>query len=257
MIGITSMRIPRSLGVFWLIAHAACSSSGDGRNDVGLAPDDGGRDVGLAPDDHLFAVSTSTTAEWITDDYYECRNERSACALPCSPLDLWVAINEIDFRESATCGACMQVVGPKGKVTVEVIENCGGACADGEIELSQAAFRAIADLEEGHAEVAWQLVRCQQAGPMSFSYEPDSDDEWAAIQVRNTTLPVASLAIRVPSEQAFRELQRDGWNHFPVSAKLGAGPFDFRVTAIDGQEVTEEGVAYVPGGVVEGQRQFQ
>ena len=48
----------------------------------------------------------------------------------------------------------------------------------------------------------------------------------------------------------------DGWNHFPVSDDLGSGPFDFLVTAIDGQELLEEGVPYEPGGVVQGSGQF-
>jgi hypothetical protein len=65
---------------------------------------------------------------------------------------------------------------------------------------------------------------------------------------------------RSPSDcpdEGWVELERDGWNHFPVSAYLGAGPFDFRVTAIDGQALLEEGIAYVPGGVVTGQGQFE
>lgn len=69
-------------------------------------------------------------------------------------------------------------------------------------------------------------------------------------------LPVASLAIRLP-EKGWTELTRDGWNHFPVSASLGSGPFDFRVTAIDGQQLLEEAIAYVPGGVVPGHGQFR
>jgi expansin (peptidoglycan-binding protein) len=76
------------------------------------------------------------------------------------------------------------------------------------------------------------------------------------LQVRNATLLVASLAIRLP-EEGWVELERDGWNHFPVSANLGSGPFDFRVTAIDGQLLTEEGIEYVPGGVVSGQGQSE
>jgi expansin (peptidoglycan-binding protein) len=149
----------------------------------------------------------------------------------------------------------MQVTGPKGEVVVEVIENCAGACAAGEIELSRTAFAAIATLEEGQADVSWRLVACDRQGPIVFSYEADSDEWWAGIQIRNSRLPIRGLAILLPS--GWTPLTRDHWNHFPISAELGSGPFDFRVTAIDGQELLERAIAYVPGGVVSGQGQFR
>jgi hypothetical protein len=51
-------------------------------------------------------------------------------------------------------------------------------------------------------------------------------------------------------------MEMDGWNHFPISAHLEDGPFDFIVTAIDGQEIREERVAYRPGDTVQGTNQF-
>ena len=61
-------------------------------------------------------------AEWITPDYYTCEWGDSACGgMPCPPNDLWVAINPTDFRNSATCCACMLVEGPRGSVTVETL----------------------------------------------------------------------------------------------------------------------------------------
>ncbi len=210
----------------------------------------------LSLDDPLYVASTSTVAEWITSEYYTCESEQSACGLPCPDDDLWVAINANDFRMSATCSACMEVRGPLGVVTVDVIENCGDACVDGEIELSPPAFAQIADLDEGRADVEWRLVPCERDGPIAFSYEPDSDEWWAGVQVRNPALPVADLAIRIGGGE-WMELERDGWDHFPVSAELGTGPFDFRVTAIDGQILDEPGIPYVPGETVEGQGQFE
>jgi len=210
----------------------------------------------LSIDDPLFQDYTATTAEWITDEYYTCETEQSACGLPCPDDDLWVAINSTDFRNSATCSACMHVIGPLGEVTVEVIENCAGACVDGEIELSQEAFELIGDLSEGHAEVQWKLVPCVRNGPIRFSYEADSDEWWGGIQIRNPALPVTTIAIRYAQDPGWEQLTMDGWNHFPVSGDLGSGPFDFTVTAIDGQELLEEAIPYTPGGEVPGTGQF-
>ena len=55
--------------------------------------------------------------------------------------------------------------------------------------------------------------------------EAGSDEWWAGIQVRNTAVLVVSLAIRLAGED-WRELQCDGWNHFPVSVNLGDEPLN-------------------------------
>ena len=255
----------RKLLAIWILAAIAINSfsctgndstdNGD-NNSSGENGGPGAIDSEFSIDDPLFDQSTTTMAEWITPEWYTCETEQSACGLPCPSNDLWVAINPEDFRGSAVCSACMSVAGPNGTVVVEVIENCGGACASGEIELSRSAFDAIAVLDEGRAQVSWRLVPCEREGPISFSYERDSDHFWAGIQVRNPALPVAKLEIRYGSED-WTVLERDGWDHFPVSGDLGSGPFDFRVTAIDGQQLLEEEVAYRPGGVVQGRGQFE
>jgi hypothetical protein len=121
---------------FWGCGHNGETAKGENQpsaRDGGL----GAIDPGFSIDDPLFNQSTTTVAEWITPEWYTCETEQSACGLPCPLNDLWVAINPKDFRGSAVCSSCMSVDGPKGTVVVEVIENCGGACDAGEIELSR------------------------------------------------------------------------------------------------------------------------
>ena len=209
----------------------------------------------LSIDDSLFTEPTETVAKWITPEWYTCETQESACGLPCEPNDLWVAINETDFRDSRVCGACMTVTAGESTVTVEVIENCGSACADGEIELSRTAFEQLGNLDEGHVEVAWQLVPCPREGPIQISYESDSDEWWAGIQIRNAVLPVESLEIRY-DDNDWERLEMDGWNHFPVSGDLASGPFDFRITAINGGQIEETDIPYRPGETVQGTAQF-
>jgi len=251
-----------SIGVVtaWALALAlGCGDDGGAgaANGGGSGDGTGGESSALTIDDPLFTTSSDTVAEYITPEYYVCETEESACGLPCPDDSLWVAINSTDFRDSKTCSACMEVTGPLGTVTVEVVENCGGACVDGEIELSRAAFELIGEAAEGHVDVSWQLVPCQRTGPIAFAYEPDSDEWFAGIQIRNPALPVAEIDIRFSDEAGWVTLQMDGWNHFPISDDLGSGPFDFRVRAIDGQELVEEGIEYVPGEVVQGTGQFE
>ena len=219
--------------------------------------DDLPAETSLSIDDPLFTEPTATVAEWITPEWYTCETGKSACGgLPCPENDLWVAINPTDFRDSAVCSACMAVEGPLGVVVVDVIENCADACMDGEIELSRSAFESVGNLDEGRADVTWQLVPCDREGPIRFSYEEDSGAWWTGIQVRNPALPVVGLAVRIDDGGEWQVLEKDGWDHFPLSGDLGEGPFDFRVTAIDGQVLDEENIPYRPGEVVDGTLQF-
>jgi expansin (peptidoglycan-binding protein) len=215
---------------------AACGSDGDP-----VRP--GGRPLG---------EEVATVAEYIT---VACADEPSACSLPCPPDDLYVAITPWDYAGSEGCGACMEVTGPRGAVTVRVTQNCAGACAPDEIELSETAFGRIADTAEGRAAVTWKLVSCGVSGPIAFHFEPESTEWWVSVQVRNHAVPIASVELRLP-DGGWRDLPRLAHNYFEADGHPGPGPFAFRVTAVDGQSLVEEGIPLRPGGLVGGTGQF-
>jgi expansin (peptidoglycan-binding protein) len=231
-----------------LLLFAGCDSSKGGDGDGGGGGDGGGKPA------RPFGEVTQTTAEYITPDA-ACETHDVACLLPCPADDLYVAINPTDYAGSEACGACMEVTGPLGTVTVSVIENCAGACVDGEIELSEAAFAQIADVSEGHAEVSWRLVSCSLSGPVAFHFEPESSEWWASIQVRNHVMPVRSVAVQT-GDGGWLELTRRAHNYFD-SNEAGPGPYTLRVRSIDDQELIEPGIPLSPGALVQGQGQFE
>lgn len=202
-----------------------------------------------------FGDVTRTTAEYITPDA-ACGTHEVACMLPCPADDLYVAINQWDYQNSQACGACMEVTGPNGTVVVTVIENCAGACAPGEIELSETAFAQIADVSEGHAEVEWRLVRCDLSGPIAFHFEPESSEWWVSIQVRNHVMPVASLELERP-DGSWTGLERRAHNYFDTNDDPGTGPYTLRVTSIDDQQLIESNIPLRPGEEVAGTGQFE
>jgi expansin (peptidoglycan-binding protein) len=217
---------------------AAC----DGNDGGTLHP--GGRGLG---------EEVSTVAEWIT---VSCDREVQACLIPCPADDLYVAINPADYAGSQACGACMEVTGPRGTVTVLVTQNCASACVADEIELSETAFDRIADLAEGRADVTWKLVSCNVTGPIAFQFEPESTEWWASIQVRNHAVPVRSLELQQP-DGTWRDLPRRMHNYFEADSSPGPGPYTLRVTSIEGQQLVETGIPLRPGGLVQGTQQFE
>jgi expansin (peptidoglycan-binding protein) len=165
-----------------------------------------------------------------------------ACSFDITSDTDVTALPDDDFAGSAACGACVTVSGPKGKVTVRVVDRCAD-CEPGHIDLSAQAFAKIADPTLGHVPVTYQVVECAAAGPMSYRVKEGSSEYWTAIQIRNHRLPVAK--VEVMKDGAFTDMPRETYNYFVLSSGVGKQPagIQLRLTAFDGQVVTDT----VPG----------
>jgi expansin (peptidoglycan-binding protein) len=75
------------------------------------------------------------------------------CSYPSpSAGQLYVALSPPEYA-AAACGSYLQVTGPDGSVTVEVIDQCP-ECQAGHIDLSEQAFARIAPLNAGLVPVS-------------------------------------------------------------------------------------------------------
>ncbi|KAF8948428.1 hypothetical protein BGZ47_005010 [Haplosporangium gracile] len=91
--------------------------------------------------------------------------QMGACEFPYinSAMDMIAALNKPDFgnfaraSKSPACGQCLQVVGPNGTVTVQVVDMCP-ACKSGDVDLTPGAFAKIASLDAGRVHISWH--RC-------------------------------------------------------------------------------------------------
>ncbi|CAO3600482.1 unnamed protein product [Absidia cylindrospora] len=52
------------------------------------------------------------------------------------------------------CDRRIRVTGPKGTVTVKVVDTCPG-CEYGSVDLSPSSFKQIADLSDGRVKITW------------------------------------------------------------------------------------------------------
>lgn len=178
------------------------------------------------------------------------------CSFPASPGDLLVAaMNTPEWNNSAVCGSCAEVMGPNGSVTVRIVDRCP-ECAAGHLDLSQQAFARIAPIASGRVNTRWRFVSCDVRGAISLHWKDGTNPYWAAIQVRDHRLAVSAVAIRASSGGMFRVLGRESYNYF-IGTNLGPGPFDVRITAQDGQEITESNVPLGDNRVVMGTQQFR
>ncbi|KAI8880010.1 hypothetical protein K501DRAFT_192293 [Backusella circina FSU 941] len=67
-----------------------------------------------------------------------------------------VAALSSEFMSHDYCGKFVTIQGEKGSVTVKVVDSCPG-CAKGDIDLSEAAFKKLAALNDGRIPVTWSI----------------------------------------------------------------------------------------------------
>ncbi|HEX7667168.1 MAG TPA: expansin EXLX1 family cellulose-binding protein [Polyangiaceae bacterium] len=159
------------------------------------------------------------------------------CSFDPSPNDLDVAAMDApEYANSDVCGECVAVTGPKGSVTVRIVDQCP-ECEAGHLDLSESAFEKIADKSAGRVPITWNVIECNVSGNLTYHYKDGTSQYWTAIQVRNSRLPIASLEVQ--SNGTFTKVDRQSYNYFVDAAGAGAGPVTVRVTSIDGQQITD------------------
>lgn len=169
------------------------------------------------------------------------------CSFPASPNDLDVAaFNTEEYAGSATCGACVNVKGARGDVTVRIVDRCPG-CERGHLDLSREAFAKIDEPIRGRVPIEYQLVPCNVTGNVSYHVKDGASKFWTALQVRNHKLPITTVEYK--KSGAWVAMKRESYNYFVEAKGVGDQPngLELRITAVDGQTLTDT----VPGTIVE------
>lgn len=246
------MRLVSVVAVSWLFVLPSCSAepppgSGDAGTTTSMATGDAGAITGAE-------VRPLGSAQDGVATFYAATGAGN-CSFDPSPADLRVAaMNDPQWDNSAVCGLCVRVEGPRGVVTVRIVDRCP-ECAAGALDLSREAFAEIADLAAGRVDVRWQPVTCAVQGPVSYRFKEGSSQWWTGLQVRNTRVPVRSLEVQQGA--SWVSVPRESYNFFVAPAGLGTGPYTLRVTGSDGQHFIESGVPLRESGDVPGAQQFE
>jgi expansin (peptidoglycan-binding protein) len=179
-----------------------------------------------------------------------------ACLFDPSPEDLMVAaMNAVEYDNAAYCGAYVYISGPKGTVTVRIVDLCP-ECEAGHLDLSPQAFALIADLPQGRVSISWQVVSPDLSGPIAYHFKDGSNQWWTAVQIRNHRNPVARLEYRDGGGQ-WVAVPRTDYNYFvQTNPGMGPGPYSFRVTDSYGNQLVDSDIQHVENGTLQGAAQF-
>jgi expansin (peptidoglycan-binding protein) len=187
--------------------------------------------------------------------YYFGADGSGNCSFDPTPNNLMVAaISYLDYSDptpAAYCGAYAEVTGPKGTITVRIVDKCpdvpdapvnpSTGCAAGHLDLSPSAFDQIADRAAGRVAISWRIVSPALSGPVAYHFKDGSNQWWTAVQVRNHRNPIAKFEYKNAQNQ-WVSLSRVDYNYFIETSGMGPGPYSFRITDIYGNTLTDSGI---------------
>lgn len=176
-----------------------------------------------------------------------------ACSYDKSSNLMVAAMNMPQYLNSQACGTCIDVTGPKGTITIRIVDLCP-ECKTGDLDLSESAFALIADPVQGRVPISWVPVSCQASGPISIRFKEGSSEWWMGVQVRNSKLPIKKIELQKGG--SWVTLEQQSYNYYLMASNPGPGPFTFRITSTTDQQITESGVQLKDATVVQGTQQF-
>lgn len=183
-------------------------------------------------------------------------NGAGNCSFQPSPENLDVAAMNIgQYQDSAVCGACVEIEGPKGNLRVRIVDSCPDCPTKGHLDLSREAFAKIANPIDGRVNVRWRMVTCDVQGPVRYHLKEGSSQWWTAIQVLNHRVPVTKLEYW--KNGAWVNVKREDYNYFVEPAGMGTGPIKVRVTASTGETLEDTLPGANPSATYDGAAQFK
>jgi expansin (peptidoglycan-binding protein) len=171
------------------------------------------------------------------------------CSYPAANTDqMYVALSPGEYGAAAACGSYLQVSGPDGSVTAEVVDQCP-ECQAGHIDLSESAFARIAQLSAGLVPVTYHtIIDPPLPAPLALRVKEGSSPYWLALLPIGSGNPVTSVRVSSASH-GWQNLARASYNYWLAPSGMGSGPFTVQLTDSVGHQVTVTGISLTPGVV--------
>jgi expansin (peptidoglycan-binding protein) len=194
------------------------------------------------------AAPPGTTQKSGKATFYDLAGTSGNCSFEVPADDLYVALGPAEYSAGASCGAYLDVTGPKGKVRVKVFDSCP-ECPAGHIDLSRTAFKKIGNEIDGIIPIKYKLVTnpSTPAG-ISVRIKEGASRYWFAARIDNHANLLSKVQVASGSG-SFRTAHRTDYNYWLIDAGAGPGPFTIKITDVYGNTATVTGVKMSPGAV--------
>jgi expansin (peptidoglycan-binding protein) len=153
------------------------------------------------------------------------------------------ALSDSNWSNSANCGACVSVTGPKGnKITAMVVDQCPG-CGSNHLDLFENAFEKLAAKQAGVINVSWDIVPCGITSPLVLKNKEGTSPYWFSMQVMNSNVPVSKLEVSTDGGKSWKATTRKEYNYFENPSGFGTQSVDVKVTSSSGSSIVVKNVS--------------
>lgn len=155
------------------------------------------------------------------------------------------------------CDACIFVQTATSHQIVARVVTYGVTNAPGDIDVSPSVYAAL-NTGEYPRSMTWQFAKCPaDTGTILYEFQTEANEWWTSLWVRNARVPVTKVEVRRANESSFTALTRGSDGTLTDGSGFGAGAFTLRVTAMDGQVITDTQPSFSPGQIIVSTQQFQ
>ncbi|GIF15466.1 expansin EXLX1 family cellulose-binding protein [Actinoplanes teichomyceticus] len=194
------------------------------------------------------AAPPSASAKTGQATFYDLAATSGNCSFEVPADDLYVALGPDQYAAGASCGAYLDVTGPKGRVRVKVFDSCP-ECATGHLDLSRTAFKRIGAEVDGIIPIKYKLVTNPSVpGPISVRIKEGASQHWFAARIDNHANLLSSVKV-AGSGGSFRTAHRTDYNYWLIDSGAGPGPYKIKITDVYGNSTTVSGIDMRPGVV--------
>ncbi|WP_436523211.1 expansin EXLX1 family cellulose-binding protein [Actinoplanes sp. HUAS TT8] len=194
------------------------------------------------------AAPPSTSKKSGKATFYDLAGTSGNCSFETPADDLYVALGPDQYAAGASCGAYLDVTGPKGTVRVKVFDSCP-ECDTGHLDLSRTAFKKIGSEVDGIIPITYKLVTNPSVpGPITVRIKEGASQYWFAARIDNHANLLSSVQVS-GSGGSFKSAHRTDYNYWLIDSGAGSGPYKLKITDVYGNTTTVSGIAMKPGVV--------
>jgi hypothetical protein len=165
-------------------------------------------------------------------------------------------------QDGSLCDTCVTLKRANGKQVTARVITTGETVGPNDIDLSQKAFDALGG-DDYPRRMTWAVVKCPTTGvgsastdKIKYQFQTEANPDWTSLWVRGARLPLRSVEVRKGSKSSWVSLQRGTDGTLTDASGFGTGKFELRLTAYDGQVLTDSFDKFTAGAVLTSAHQF-
>ncbi len=153
------------------------------------------------------------------------------------------------------CDSCIHIETATGRHIVARVVTYGDTGPE-DLDVSPSVYSEL-NTDEWPRDMSWQLTRCPDMGSLTYEFQTGANIWWTSFWVRNQRVPIATVEVKSSNHTEFFELRRESDGTLNDDPGFGEGEFTLRLTAVDGQVITDTFPAFTAGELIVSQQQFQ